>query len=90
VSRGGGRLMGGASAIVTSGGIEILIQIDSNYIQILSNYDRSKKDISELENFEIKYGWEGFEEKNNFFHWNFSRSEMDFKWKFREISWLGT
>jgi hypothetical protein len=61
VSRGGGGMLtGGASATITAGSVKILIriqiQIDSNYIQILSNYDRSKKDISELENFEIKYG----------------------------------
>jgi hypothetical protein len=28
---------------------------------------------------EIKYGCEGFEERNNFLHRNFSGFEMDFK-----------
>jgi hypothetical protein len=37
-----------------------------------------------LEKFEIKYGFEGLEERNNFLHMNFSRCRMDFKLKFRE------
>jgi hypothetical protein len=37
-----------------------------------------------LEKFEIKYGFEGFDERNNFLHMNFSRFELDFKLKFRE------
>jgi hypothetical protein len=39
-----------------------------------------------LENFKIKYGCEGFEERNNFLYRNFSILKMDFKWKIREIS----
>jgi hypothetical protein len=39
-----------------------------NQIEIISNFDRSKKDLSELKFFEIKYGRESFEERNNFFH----------------------
>jgi hypothetical protein len=46
--------------------ILIRIQTDSNYIQILSNFDRSKKNLPELKKFEIKYGCEGFEERKNF------------------------
>jgi hypothetical protein len=42
----------------------------------------SKQDLPCIENFEIKYGCEGLEEKNNFLHMNFSRLEMDFKLKF--------
>jgi hypothetical protein len=38
-----------------------------------------KKDLSDLENFEIKYYFEGFEEENNFLHRNFYRFEMDFE-----------
>jgi hypothetical protein len=39
-----------------------------------------------LENFQIKYGMEGFEERDNFLHRNFFRFELGFKWKFREES----
>jgi hypothetical protein len=38
-----------------------------NYIQIHSNFDCSKKDLPGLENFEIKYGCQVFEERNHFF-----------------------
>jgi hypothetical protein len=34
-----------------------------------------------LENFEIKYGCEGFEERNNFLHRNFFIFEIDLKLK---------
>jgi hypothetical protein len=39
-----------------------------------------------LENFQIKYGIEGFEERDNFLRRNFFRFELGFKWKFREES----
>jgi hypothetical protein len=58
---------------------EIEFQTNSNQIQILSNFDRSKKDLPWLKKIEVKYGCEGFEERNNFLHRNFSRLEMDFK-----------
>jgi hypothetical protein len=44
-----------------------------------SNFDPIKKDLPALKNFEIKYGYEGFEERNNFLHRNFSRFRTDFK-----------
>jgi hypothetical protein len=76
---GGGTLTGGASATVTSGDIEILIRIriqtDSNSFK----FDRSKKDLPKLKKFEINYGCEGIEERNNIIHRNFSRFEMDLK-----------
>jgi hypothetical protein len=50
---------------------------NSNSIQIIPNFDRSKKDLPELEKFEIKYGCEGFEEGNNFLHRNFFRFDMN-------------
>jgi hypothetical protein len=53
--------------------------MESNEIQILSNFDRSKKDFTELKNFEIKYGCDGFKERNNFIHRNFFRFVMDVK-----------
>jgi hypothetical protein len=45
----------------------------------------SKKDLLELENFEIKYGCDGFEERKNFLHRKFSRFEMDFELKIWEV-----
>jgi hypothetical protein len=32
-----------------------------------------------LENFQVKYGIEGFEERDNFIHRNFFRFELDFE-----------
>jgi hypothetical protein len=58
---------------------KIQIQMDSNKIQVLSCFDRSKKDLTELEKFKIKYSCVGFEEMNNFLYRNFFRFEMDFK-----------
>jgi hypothetical protein len=40
---------------------KIKVQTDSNYIQIYSNFDRSKQKFSEIKKFEIKYGCEFFE-----------------------------
>jgi hypothetical protein len=37
-----------------------------------------------LDKFKIKYGYEGFEDRNNFLHRNFSRFEMDFELKIWE------
>jgi hypothetical protein len=41
---------------------------------------------SKVQNLEIKYGFEDFDERNNFIYMNFSRFEMDFELKFREVS----
>jgi hypothetical protein len=45
----------------------------------------SKKDLPKLKKFEIKYGFEGFEERNNFLQWNIFKLEKDFELKFWEI-----
>jgi hypothetical protein len=39
-----------------------------------------------LKNFQIKYGIEGFEERNNFLDRNFFKFEADFEGKFTEAS----
>jgi hypothetical protein len=39
-------------------------------------FDRLKKDLPKIKKFEIKYGFEGFEEWNNFIHRNVFRLEM--------------
>jgi hypothetical protein len=62
---------------------KIKSQMDSNHIQILSNFDISRKDPPEMEKFEIKYVCEGFKEGNIFLQRNVFRFEMYFKLKFR-------
>jgi hypothetical protein len=61
------------------------IQVKFEIIQILSNLVRIKTSLPELENFEIKYAFGGFEEMNNFLHRNFIRFEMNFEVKFWEV-----
>jgi hypothetical protein len=55
-----------------------------NSNQTRSNFILSKHDLPKLKNFEIKYGFEGFDERNNSLPTNFSRFKMDFKLKFKE------
>jgi hypothetical protein len=45
-----------------------------------------KKGPSQLKKFEIKYGFEGFDERNNFSYKNVLRFEVDFELNFREAS----
>jgi hypothetical protein len=51
----------------------------SNSIQIVTNFDRPKKDLPQLKKIEIKYGCKGFEERNIFLLKNFFRFKMDFE-----------
>jgi hypothetical protein len=53
-------------------------------VQKCSNLIRPKTDLLKLQKFELKYSFEGFDERNNFIHRNFSRLEMYFILKFRE------
>jgi hypothetical protein len=56
-----------------------------NLNQTLPNFILSKQNLFGIENFEIKYGCEGFEERNNLLHRNFFRFKMDFELKIWEI-----
>jgi uncharacterized protein YfbU (UPF0304 family) len=47
-------------------------------IQTNSNLFQFKQDLPEVKIFERKYGFEGFDEWNNFPYINFLRFEMDF------------
>jgi hypothetical protein len=47
--------------------------MDWNSKQTYSDFVCSKQDLPEVENFEIKYSFEGFEEMNNFLQRNFFR-----------------
>jgi hypothetical protein len=53
-------------------------------VSILSKLWSIKKSLSFPWKNWNKYGFEGFEESNNFLHRNFFRFEMEFKWKIRE------
>jgi hypothetical protein len=46
---------------------------------------RLKYELPVLENFQIKYELEGFEERNNFLHRKFFRFEMGFKCKSEKL-----
>jgi hypothetical protein len=62
------------------------MNLNSN--QTCSNFILSKHDLPKLKKFGIKYGFEGFDERNIFLHRNLSRFEIDFKLKFREFQGL--
>jgi hypothetical protein len=51
-----------------------------------SDLIRLKDGLSELKNFQIKYGYEGIKIRNNFPYWNFSKFGIEFELKFREYS----
>jgi hypothetical protein len=61
------------------------IQIKFEIIQIRFNLVCINTSLPELKNFEIKYGFGGFEEMNNFLHRNLIRFEMNFELKIWEI-----
>jgi hypothetical protein len=41
----------------------------------------SKEELVEFKKFQIKYGFKGFELRNNFPYWNFSKFEIEFEFK---------
>jgi hypothetical protein len=55
------------------------IQTRSNLIQIISNLIHYRKGLPKLGKIEIKYGFEEFEERNNFVHRNFFKLQVDFE-----------
>jgi hypothetical protein len=63
----------------------LLARANSNSIQIIPIFNRTKKDIPKLKKIEIKYDFERFEEGNNLLHRNFFKFEMDFELKFGEV-----
>jgi hypothetical protein len=65
----------------TMSGFKPTESINSNTLKFISNnfkFDSIQKGLPGLKNFEIKYGDEGFNERNNFLHRNFFRFEMFF------------
>jgi hypothetical protein len=61
------------------------IQIKLEIIQIYFNLVRIKISLSELKNFEIKYGCELFDKRNNFPYNNLLRFRMDFELKIGKL-----
>jgi hypothetical protein len=55
-------------------------------IQVHSNLIQTKTDFPELENFQIKYGAEGFEIGNKFAYMNFFQFLIESELKIREDS----
>jgi hypothetical protein len=55
-------------------------------IQTRSNLIWSKQDICKLDKFKVKYGFDGFDERNNFPYRNFLRFEMDCELKIKKVS----
>jgi hypothetical protein len=49
------------------------------------NFERSNKYFPLLRKIQIKYGFEDFEDMDNFLHRNFFRFELDFDGKFRKF-----
>jgi hypothetical protein len=58
----------------------------NRFKQILncSNFNQSKKNLPKLKKFEIKYGVEGFDKRNNFPYINFFKSEVYFELKIKD------
>jgi hypothetical protein len=53
----------------------LILQNNSNEFKLI----QLKDELPLLENFQIKYEFEGLEKRNNFLHKNFSRFELDFE-----------
>jgi hypothetical protein len=80
----GGRLMGrllwvGPKWIVAS-------PIYSNKISNDIDLIQSKDELVEFKKNQIKYGFEGFELRNNFTYWNFSKFRIEFEFKIQGSS----
>jgi hypothetical protein len=85
--------MGGMNrvAVVKTGEAEIdawtprrfkLVQKFSNRFESNSNsfnWFHSKKNLPEIEKIEIKYGFKGFDERDDFLYRHFSRFKLDFE-----------
>jgi hypothetical protein len=59
--------------------------MNSNPNQTHSNFIRSKQDLPKLKNFEIEYGCQGFDVRNNFSYRNFLIFETGCEPKIREV-----
>jgi hypothetical protein len=64
------------------------IQMNLNLHQTCPRFIFSKQALLSIENFDIKYGLDGFEERNNLLHRKFFRFGMDFEIKKLETQGL--
>jgi hypothetical protein len=63
--------------------------INSNTLKFISNnfkLDLIQKDLPKLKNFEVKYGGEGFGERNSFLHRKVFRFKMNFELQIWEVN----
>jgi hypothetical protein len=74
----------GAAAMRGPWGLNYKMNFDINFKSVPTWFE--SKPVFPTQKIKIKYGCEGFEERNNFLHSNFFRFEMDFELKFREFS----
>jgi hypothetical protein len=58
---------------------------DSNIFK-MTRIDSIKSGFPDLENFQIKYGFEDFKIRNNFPYWNISKFKIEFELKIRKCS----
>jgi hypothetical protein len=66
----------------------LMMSLISNGFKFAPNFDRSKMCIPVLKKFKIKYDWKENEIRNNFPYRNFSRLEIEFEIKLRELLWV--
>jgi hypothetical protein len=85
---GGGWRCQHVGPTATVPGLKPIESINSNTLKLISHnfkFDSIQKGLFKLENFELKYGDEGFKDKNNFLHRNFFRFEIYFELKIWEV-----
>jgi hypothetical protein len=66
-------------------GLTVILK-DFKLNQNFTNLIQAKTNLSKLQNFGIKYGFEGFEIRNNFPYRNFSIFKTEFELQFRKAS----
>jgi hypothetical protein len=81
----GTALTGGVGSTVRPIRFSNRIKFISNGFKFAPNFDRSKRCFPMLQKFQIKYEWRELEIRNNVPYRNFSRFEIEFELKFREL-----
>jgi hypothetical protein len=83
--RVGTTLTSGAGSTVPPDSVFKPNEIYLKRIQICPNINRSKMCLFFLQKFQIKYVWKELVLGNNIYYRNFSRFEMEFELKIREL-----
>jgi hypothetical protein len=84
-TRHGSRRLGALCQVLNRFKPSKSIQTRSNLFEIILKLIHSKRGLPEFKKFKIKYGFDGFAERNNFLYSNFFRLEMGFELKFGEF-----